>query len=165
MKFKNTLIASFTFALLTSFSVITSAVDYSTFATMPNSGNDGLIFDLEGNLYVSYIAGNLTGDKIYKIAIDGEITIAVSDLAGPLDIDFDSMGNMYVANYNSGIITKITTEGKKSRFSNIINVNGIVINKQDELFVTSFNDSVVYKVSASGESEIWLQGNGLNAPV
>jgi len=165
MKFKNTLITSFTFTLLTSVSTMSSPVDYSTFATMPKSGNDGLSFDLEGNLYVSYIGGNLSGDKIYKIATDGEISTAVSDLAGPLGIDFDSLGNLYVANYNTGIITKITPEGTKSRFSNLINVNGIVISKQDELFVTSYNDSVVYKVTSGGDSEIWLQGNGLNAPV
>jgi len=151
------------------FSLTTSAVDYSEFVVTPDVGNDGLSFDTEGNLFVSYVGrfngSGLSGDKIYKITPDGEISTAVSGLLGPLGSDFDSLGNLYVANYNNGVITKVTPEGEKSRFSNLINVNGIVVNKQDELFVSSFNDSVVYKVSPSGESEIWLQGNGLNSPV
>ncbi|MCJ8320621.1 MAG: NHL repeat-containing protein [Colwellia sp.] len=165
MKLKNKLISNFTLTLLMTFSLATSAVDYSEFATMPGSANDGLSFDLEGNLFVSHINGDLSGSKIYKVAVGGEISIAVSDLSGPLGTDFDSQGNLYVANYNSGVITKITPGGEQSRFSNLIDVNGIVINDQDELFVTSYNASVVYKVAPSGEYEIWLQGNGLNAPV
>jgi sugar lactone lactonase YvrE len=165
MKFKNKLISSFTLTLLMTLPLVTSAVDYSEFATMPGSANDGLSFDLEGNLYVSHISGSLKGSKIYKVAVGGQISIAASDLDGPLGTDFDSLGNLYVANYNSGVITKITPEGEQSRFSNLTNVNGIVINDQDELFVTSYNASEVYKVAPSGEYEIWAQGNGLNAPV
>lgn len=165
MKFKNKLISNLTLTLLMTLPLAASAVDYSEFATMPGSGNDGLSFDLEGNLYVSHISGSLTGSKIYKVAVGGQISVAASDLAGPLGTDFDSLGNLYVANYNSGVITKITPEGEQSRFSNLSNVNGIVINDQDELFVTSYNASEVYKIDPSGEYEIWAQGNGLNAPV
>ena len=66
---------------------------------------------------------------------------------------------------NTGTITKITAEGEQSNFSNLVNINGIAINNQDELFVTSYNNSAVYKVLPNGESELWLQGHGLNAPV
>jgi len=165
MKLKNKIISTFTFTLLMTFSLATSAVDYSEFATMPGSANDGLSFDLEGNLYVSHINGNLSGSKIYKVAVGGEISIAASGLSGPLGTDFDSLGNLYVANYNSGVITKITPEGEQSRFSDLVDVNGIVINDQDELFVTSYNASAVYKIAPTGEYELWAQGDGLNAPV
>ncbi len=66
MKFKNKLITNLSLTLLITFSLATSAVDYSEFASMPMSANDGLSFDLEGNLYVSNIGGNLSGEKYIK---------------------------------------------------------------------------------------------------
>ena len=79
--------------------------------------------------------------------------------------DFDSLGNLYVANNNTGIITKIDTTGVTTSFVTLGNVTGIVINKQNELFVTSYEKNIVYKIMPNGDNEIWIKGNGLNGPV
>ncbi|WDE04879.1 cadherin-like domain-containing protein [Thalassomonas viridans] len=156
-------------AIAMTFSSASMAADYSEFAVMPTASNDGLSFDAGGNLYVSHAGtfGNagLSGTSVRKISPDGVISDAATGLSGPIGNRFDSAGNMYVANYNTGEITKVAPDGASSTFAQLGNASGIIINAQDELFVSSYNESVIYKISPDGESELWLTGEGLNGPV
>ncbi|WDE12392.1 Ig-like domain-containing protein [Thalassomonas haliotis] len=169
MQQHNNLIRKCALAMAITFSSAAMAADYSEFAVMPTASNDGLSFDANGNLYVShagtFVDGALSGTSVRKITLDGAISDAVTNLSGPIGNRFDSSGNMYVANFNTGEITKVTPEGISSTFARLGNASGIIINSQDELFVSSYNESVIYKVTPDGESEIWLEGEGLNGPV
>lgn len=77
----------------------------------------GLAIDKSNNVYAEY------GDSILKFAQNGSYVIFATDpgdnsvLDGPEGMGFDSAGNLYVANYNSGTIEKFTTNGTPSRFS------------------------------------------------
>jgi DNA-binding beta-propeller fold protein YncE len=165
------MLSKYALLIALSFSSLAAAVDYSELITMPNGFNDALSIDSQGNIYVSHAGGfgsGLLGATIHKISTDGTITDMASSFNGPVSHDFDSGGNMYVVNYNSGIIDKITPEGVKSAFadfSNDGNANGILVNDNDEIFVTSYNSNAIFKVSASGDIEKWVFGNGLNGPV
>jgi len=156
-------------AMAMTFSSAIMAADYSEFAVMPTPSNDGLSFDSNGNLYVSHagVFGNtgLSGSTVRKVTPQGEISDAASGLSGPIGNRFDSAGNMYIANYNTGEITKVAPDGTSSSFARLGNASGIIINSQDELFVSSYNESVIYKLSPEGESQLWLSGEGLNGPV
>lgn len=169
MQQDNHLIRKCALAMAITLSSAAMAADYSEFAVMPTASNDGLSFDADGNLYVShagtFVNGALSGTSVRKIALDGAISDVVANLSGPIGNRFDSSGNMYVANFNTGEITKVTPEGVSSTFAQLGNASGIIINSQDELFVSSYNESVIYKITPDGESELWLEGEGLNGPV
>ncbi|WDD99589.1 Ig-like domain-containing protein [Thalassomonas actiniarum] len=156
-------------AMAITLSSATMAADYSEFAVMPTASNDGLSFDADGNLYVShagnFVGGALSGTSVRKITLDGTISDAATGLSGPIGNRFDSSGNMYVANFNTGEITKVTPQGVSSTFAQLGNASGIIINSQDELFVSSYLESVIYKITPDGESELWLAGEGLDGPV
>ena len=169
MLYRNEIVSGCTIAMVMSFSSLVMAADYSEFAVMPTGSNDSVTIDASGNLYVAH-AGNfnadgLTGTTVRKVALDGTISDYVTGLSGPLGTDFDTNGNLYIANFNTGELSKVTPEGVKTSFSTLGNASGIVINSQDEIFVSSYNENAIYKVSSAGNAQLWLQDNGLNGPV
>jgi DNA-binding beta-propeller fold protein YncE len=172
MRLKKTLPQNGLIAMALIFSSLSLAVDYSIHTTMPSSGNDALRFDNNNNLYVSYSgdfgATGLSGTKVRKVAINGDISEHVTNLKGPLGTNFDSSGNMYIANYNTGEIDKITPSGEKTLFIDIGSAgfaSGIAINSHDKIFVASFAGNAIYKVDLSGNKELWVKDARLNGPV
>jgi sugar lactone lactonase YvrE len=148
------------------------AVDYSEFVTLPNSLNDALVFDNQGNLYAShsgkFTATGLMGTNVQKITPDGKVSDVATDFKGPLGHDFDSKGNMYVANYNDGTIDKVIPDGTKSLFTDLGKAgfaSGILINSQDDIFVASYSGNAIYKVGPSGNAEVWVKDSNFNGPV
>jgi len=171
MHYRN-FIKHYTFIIAVSFSAISVAVDYREFVTMPQGLNDALTFDTQGNLYVShsgkFTSTGLAGKSIHKITPDGLISTITSNVRGPLGHDFDSKGNMYVSNYNTGTIDKIFPDGTKVIFANIGSsgfASGIVINSKDDIFVASYSGNAIYKLDTQGKPEIWVKAQGFNAPV
>ena len=79
--------------------------EVSTFATGIR-GASGNKFDKSGALYQSSYVDN----KVYKINQAGEATVFAEgkNLNGPVGIEFDSKGTMYVANCNNNSIAKKT---------------------------------------------------------
>ncbi len=159
-------------AMAMTLSPLSMAVDYSVHTIMPSSGNDALQLDNHNNLYVSFSgkfgATGLSGTKVRKISANGDITEHVSNLNGPLGTNFDSQGNMYVANYNTGDITKLTPKGESTLFVDIGSAgfaSGIAIDSHDNIFVASFAGNAIYKVDLSGKKELWIKDKRLNGPV
>ena len=159
-------------AMAITLSPLSMAVDYSVHTIMPSSGNDALRFDNNNNLYVSFSgkfgATGLSGTKVRKISANGDITEHVSNLHGPLGTNFDSQGNMYVANYNTGDITKLTPKGQSSLFVDIGSAgfaSGIAIDSHDNMFIASFAGNAIYKVDLSGKKELWIKDKRFNGPV
>ena len=172
MKLRYNLVRKCLITMAISFSSLSTAINYSVHTIMPSSGNDALRFDKSGNLYVSYSgdfgAAGLSGTVVRKIATDGNISTHVNDLRGSLGTDFDSNDNMYVANYNTGEINKITPSGESSLFIDMGSAgfaSGIVINSKNEIFVASYAGNVIFKVSISGTKQLWIEDKRLDGPV
>jgi len=67
-----------------------------------------------GNLYISHSdTTGFTGTKVRKIFVNGDISESVSSLNGSLGTNFDSKGNMYVVNDNTGEISKTPPQEKR----------------------------------------------------
>lgn len=172
MKLKYTLFKKCLITIATSFSALSAAADYSVHTVMPSSGNDALTFDVKGNLYVSYSgdfgATGLSGTLVRKIAIDGTVSTYANNLKGALGTNFDSQGNMYIANYNNGEIYKITPNGKQALFVDMGSAgfaSGITINAKDEMFVASYAGNVIFKVDTHGAKQLWVEDKRFNGPV
>ena len=92
--------------------------------------HDALSFGTDGYIYGSDVFGNstngqLSGNKIYKIATDGTYEIFAEGFhAGPIKNSFDSNGNLYVRSYQSGAINKISPRRYCFTFYNSINTGG-----------------------------------------
>jgi sugar lactone lactonase YvrE len=82
----------------------------------------------------------------------GPITTFVSGLNTPQGLAFDSSGNLYVANYESGTVTEVNTAGATAIFaSGFTHPEGLAFDKAGNLYVANGdNAGTVSEVSPSG---------------
>lgn len=97
---------------------------------------DGLHVAADGLIYA---AEGFTGDRVFVITPDGRVFIQASGLAGPIDVANDSLGNLYVSNFNDATISKITPEGEVSKFADVLpGPAGIVVDSKDNVIVSHY---------------------------
>ncbi|SEN56342.1 gliding motility-associated C-terminal domain-containing protein [Mucilaginibacter gossypiicola] len=130
----------------------------------------GISMDADGNTYIAE-----SGGGIRMISASGQVSSIATDalpgppfnvpkLNNPRGVVKDKSGNLFVANYSNHNILKITPSGIITVFAginqagtadgpgdvaNIINPNGIAIDKDDNLYVSDGNNAI-RKISPSG---------------
>lgn len=113
-------------------------------------GASGNTFDKSGMLYQSsYVEG-----KVYRINQAGEATVFAQGehFSGPVGIEFDSKGAMYVANCNNNSIAKKTGDDivifvNSSKFACPA---GLAIDENDNLYVTQYASGDIHKIDPKG---------------
>ena len=103
---------------------ITLVFDENGSSGVPNSARDpdGVAIDSEGNVYIAACGYSLADEGVFKVTPFGIKTkIMGGDGDGthpatcPVGLDFDSVGNLYVAAYLSDNVFKIDTSGNITR--------------------------------------------------
>lgn len=132
----------------------------------------GLALDTRGNLYVSDYAAHV----IRKIDLNGMVSTiagtgsagnsgsggkaAAARLNGPYALAFDFVGNLYVAEDLNNAVRRITPDGNIVAFvSGITNPEGLAVDSANFVYVSSWGDQKVVKVSPSGSISL-MAGNG-----
>ena len=114
-----------------------------------------IVFDLYGNLYVS--AGN-AGPKIYKVnATAGTYEdTGIIGLNNSSELRFDSRGNLYIAEWGSNLILKVTPGStiptvicNTNLIYNFTEPAGLIMDSNENLYLCGWSSSV-YKFSVSG---------------
>lgn len=83
------------------------------------------------------------------------------NIPAPTGITADKDGNVYVAEFNTNTIVKITPDGKKMLFLKDPKINGpigIAIDNANNMYIANYNKDNVLKVSTYGEVSL-LVGN------
>ncbi len=135
-------------------------------ATLPGFPS-GIAIDPEGNLFVA----NYSLPVVHKIGFDGIATVFVQDpkLAGGVGITFDKRNNLFVGNFISGDILKISPSSTvellatiPTRTENV--VIGYITYFAGSIFATAIGENAIYRVSMDGEATLFA-GNGIQATV
>lgn len=137
------------------------------------NGNDAVTIDTDGNIYVSdfggYTSTGGTGTQVLKITPEGNKSVYIDGLTGPLGSAFDSEGNFFVVNGNNGAngeILKVTPSGNRTTITEISGwPAGIVIDENDNLYVSNYQNSVVHKINSDGELSIFAEDSRLSGGV
>jgi sugar lactone lactonase YvrE len=91
-------------------------------------------------------------------------TFANSGLADPQGLAFDSVGNLYAANWNTGTIEKFTPSGVASVFATGLNrPTGLAFDSTGNLYVASYGDNAIYEFTPDGIRSTFAN-TGLNWP-
>jgi len=125
----------------------------------------GIVADSTGNIFVSDIGAN----KIWKVASDGTLSLfAGSGTAASTDgtgagasftqlrmIAIDSSNNLYVAQYLSNPVRKITTGGVVSTISNVSFSFGVAVDN---------NNNYIYSSEYPSATKIWRNSTSGGTP-
>lgn len=129
----------------------------SVFSSSYSSGGYwGFAFDNSGNSYVANTNYSSTYDHSYieKITPSGEHSAYAGGLAFPTNLAFDSVGNLYAADFG-GFIKKFTPDGTGSLFtSGVPGPRGIAFDGSGNLYVGTASAEIM-KFSPDGVGSVF----------
>lgn len=131
---------------------ITPAGTVSNFITAGLFNPGAIVFDADGNAYVSNQGGGL-GTSVGKYNSAGnQINISyVTGLNSPLGMTFDSAGNLYIASSGDGRIVKVTPAGVASTYlSGISGPRDVAFDAAGNLYVTAQQAGTIRKYDSNG---------------
>lgn len=119
--------------------------------------------DKDANIYFT----NYNSPEIYKMNLKGEVSVFAKnkEFIGTAGVDFDSKGNLVVANFATAKIFSISTNGKVkfiAQIKDIVVKNwgiGYITIVDDFIYATAIVKSKIFKISMDGNVE-WFAGNG-----
>jgi uncharacterized protein (TIGR03437 family) len=139
--------------------------------TSPVRGGGNLAIDKAGNVYYS----DPLGSRVRKVSGGVINTVAGTGIAGfsgdggpalnatlnnPLNLTFDSGGNLYIADYLNQRVRQVALNGAISTYAQLPgNVRGLVFDAAGNLYVSDESNSTVYRIDPTGKQTI-LAGTG-----
>jgi Tfp pilus assembly protein PilF len=109
------------------------------------------------------VAADLTSATNAPVALTNNTTIqtVANGFAAPSGLAFDRLGNLYIANFLSNTIDRISPEGNKSQFSSGINLKGpigLIADDENNIYVANYLAGTVTKINAAGIAQIIASG-------
>jgi len=115
------------------------------------------------NLFVS--GKDAHGGEIYKFTWDGVQSVFASGFIRPLDVAFDSAGNLFVVDYNPlervgpAAIFKITPNGAQTIFAwGVSYPSYLAVDNRGNVFLADYEQGVVYKYKPNGSQSTFASG-------
>jgi hypothetical protein len=132
-------------------SKVTPAGVVSTLAPAFNGGQ-GLAFHA-GNVYAT------DGNNVDMVTPAGVVSTFATGFNQPIDLTFDTAGNLYVTNFGAGTVSKVTPAGAVSTFATGFDQPwGLAFDAAGNLYVSNGFDGTVRKVTPAGVDTIFASG-------
>ncbi|UTW64504.1 SMP-30/gluconolactonase/LRE family protein [bacterium SCSIO 12741] len=128
--------------------------------------NNGVLVDDDGTIYGCDLFGSgFDGTRIYQISPDGQTSKIFADgLTRPAGMAFDANGLLYVAEFGSGEVSTVDTNGQVTQFaSGFPSPSGLAFDTAGYLYVTNYGNGTVSRVSPAGV--IRTLTSGIDQPV
>jgi sugar lactone lactonase YvrE len=150
--------------------VAESTAQVSTLAQV-DAGTGGIEVDAAGNVYHSDFGAVLgdprtAGTRVWKIDPQGEVEVMAEGFEGASGSAMDSKGNFFQANIRGGYVSRISPDGKVSKFATegLQSPVGIVIDGEDTLFVANCGSASIQKITSDGVSSRFVESELLKCP-
>ena len=118
----------------------------------------GMIKAFDSNLDMVYT--RYTGNSIHRITPFGEITTISSDpaLNGPVGLAYDTLGNLYVGNYNNRVIYRVLENGNLQYIATVGNSSnlGFIAYAQGYLWGTVLGEHKIYRINPNEIDDVVL---------
>lgn len=92
---------------------------------------------------------------------NSSLRVIATGFSAPSGLAFDRNGSLYVANYMTNSIDRISPDGTRNTFCTGVNLRGpigLVVDEANNLYVANYNSGTVVRVSPAGISNIVASG-------
>ncbi len=112
----------------------------------------GTAEDRYGNLFVNN-DNNMERGQILKITPEGKRSVHATIQGWPSGMNIDAQDNLYIPNYNKGVLHKITPSGEVvvlAEDKRLLGCTGIDFDSKGNCIVSNFATSWIYSISPEG---------------
>ena len=79
--------------------------------------------------------------------------------SSPVGMAFDSVGNLYVAEWGAGRVSRVAPDGARSTFADgLSGPSGLVIGSDGTIYVASYYRDEVYRFTPAGKRSVYVRG-------
>ncbi len=106
-----------------------------------------------------------SGGSPTAVLANSSVKIIATGFSAPAGLAFDRLGNLYVANFLSNSVDRISADGTRMQFSGGTNIKGpigLVCDETGNVYVANYNGNTVARISPAGVSTII--GTGFKQP-
>ncbi len=92
---------------------------------------------------------------------NSSISIVANGFSAPAGIAFDKQGNLYVANFLTSIIDRISADGLRSQFCSGVNLKGpigLIVDDLGTVYVANYLSGTIARINPAGISSILASG-------
>jgi len=121
--------------------------------------SDGLAVAANGDIYVSNY------QSMNRVTPDGQVSVFATGFGSVNGFNFDSKGNIFVADYQANVVRKVTPDGVVSTFaSGLDGPGGLWVDKDDNLLVGLYGanfsqtGATVLKITPDGTVSTYASG-------
>ena len=148
-----------------SFQEVTTLANSGIVPPLNIYGADGISVAKNGDVFVS---GGPVSKSVIRITADGVVSEFATGFESANGSDFDSKGNLFVADYKANAIRRISPDGVVSTFATDLDgPAGVYIDREDNVIVGLYGAdfsgkaATVLRITPEGISSILASGNGL----
>jgi sugar lactone lactonase YvrE len=133
----------------------------SVFARSIADKPEGMTYDPAGNLYI----GNTSDNTVTRLDADETISVIGTGFNSPRGIAVSGSGDVFVANYSAGSISKVSGGVKSTLVSSLQGPYGVALDSAGNLYVSENQANRISRIdTASGQNQIFAESL-VNNPV
>jgi hypothetical protein len=128
-----------------------------------NLGNSSALNSTNSSATVAATTATAPTSAANPVALIDNISVQViaNGFSAPSGLTFDRNGNLYVANFVTSTIDRLSPDGKKSQFSTGINVKGpigLICDDENNIYVANYMAGTVTRINPAGIAQIIVSG-------
>lgn len=107
------------------------------------------------------VAPQTTATNPVAVVDNISVQIMATGFSAPSGLTFDRSGNLYVANFVTNTIDRLSPDGKKSQFSSGINLKGpigLICDDENNIYVANYLAGTVTRINPAGIAQIMVSG-------
>lgn len=118
----------------------------------------GLLYDLDGNLLIAQYQLSTISQRDSS----GNVTTFMSGglLNGPVGLDMDESGNLYIGNFTDGRVLKRTPDGEISVIGDLPGWLGFITYSNGYVYATAYQRHKIYRIPTDGSGQEIFAGTG-----
>jgi hypothetical protein len=92
---------------------------------------------------------------------NANVQVVANGFSAPSGLTFDRNGNLYIANFATNTIDRLSPDGKKSQFSAGINLKGpigLICDSDNNVYVANYLDGTITRINPAGIAQIIVSG-------